>query len=84
MDESTSVFSLSFPLDSSVLVHTHSPPSLATIVGFPTYDSPQVYTVAFKDVSVCEYTEDLLTMAPPISSSTGSSLLPTWIKGVPT
>jgi hypothetical protein len=84
LDESTSVFSPSFPLDSSALVHTHSPPPLATIVGIPTYDSPQVYTVAFKDGSICEYTEDLLSLAPPISSSTmssGSSLLPTWIKG---
>jgi hypothetical protein len=53
-DESTSVFSPTFPLDSSVLVHTHSPPMPATVVCLPTYDSPNVYTVSFKDGSLCE------------------------------
>jgi len=84
LDESMSVFSPNFPLDTSVLVHTHSPPSLATIVGIPTHDSLKVYTVAFKDGSICEYPEALLTPASlPSSSSTSSesSLLPSWIKG---
>jgi hypothetical protein len=79
LDESTSVFSPNFPLDTSVLVHTHSPPLLATIVGIPTYDSPKVCAVTFKVGSICEYPEDLFNPAslPSTSSKLSeSSLLP--------
>jgi hypothetical protein len=38
LDESTSIFAPKFALESTVLVHTHSPPSRATVIGIPTYD----------------------------------------------
>jgi len=38
LDESTTIFTPKFLLDSKVLVHTHSPPHTATIVGLPSYD----------------------------------------------
>ena len=50
LDESTTIFQPQFPLDSQVLVHTHSPPHQATIVGAPTYDRPNIYTVSFQDL----------------------------------
>jgi hypothetical protein len=64
-----------------VYVRTHSPPSLATIIGTPSYTNPNIYTVAFKDGSISEYTMDLLSAAPNINHSTSASLLPSWIKG---
>jgi hypothetical protein len=79
LDESTSIFSPAFPLDTSVLVHTHSPPSPATIVGVPTFDSPDMYTVAFKDGSLCEYPTEILSLAPSTVSAE-VSLLPKWVK----
>ncbi len=80
LDESNSIFSPKFKLDSSVFVHTHSPPSLATIIGIPTYQSPNIYTVSSRDGSILEYTEDLLSLAPD-KISPESTLLPSWIKG---
>jgi hypothetical protein len=77
LDESTSVFAPVFNIDSSVYVHTHSPPSVPTVIGIPTYSAPNIYTVAFKDGSISEYTTDLLS-AVDVSSS--PSLLPPWIK----
>jgi len=79
LDESTSIFAPKFSLDSSVLVHTHSPPSTATIIGLPTYDRPDVYTVAFRDGSIAEYTEEILTSTPSSPSPTPSSFLSKWI-----
>jgi hypothetical protein len=79
LDESTAVFSPTFPLESSVLVHTHSPPSPATVIGVPTYEYPNVYTVAFKDGSICEYPTEMLSLAPT-STLSEVSLLPKWIK----
>jgi hypothetical protein len=67
LDESSSVFSPTYALDSSVYVHTHSPPSVAKVVGIPTYNTPNIYTVAFKDGSISEYTDDLLSATPDIS-----------------
>jgi len=83
LDESTSIFAPKFALESKVLVHTHSPPSSATIIGIPTYDAPTVYTVSYKDGSISEYTEDLLSLDSSSSSTTISnpSLLPTWVRG---
>jgi hypothetical protein len=81
LDETTSIFSPKFAMETTVFVHTHSPPSVATVIGIPTYESPNVYTVAFKDGSISEYTEDLLSCAPVISSSPPVSLLPPWMKG---
>jgi hypothetical protein len=54
LDESTSIFAPQFSLDSSVHVNTHSPPVTATIIGLPTYDRPDIYTVAFRDASVAK------------------------------
>jgi hypothetical protein len=80
LDESTSIFTLKFNLESSVYVHTHSPPSIGTIIGIPTYTTPDVYTVKFKDGSISEYTAYLLSAARISSiSPSSSSLLLAWI-----
>jgi len=79
LDESTTIFAPKFLLDSPVYVHTHSPPSVAKVIGIPTYNSPNVYTVLFKDGSNVEYADDLLsTASSPLT--TPKSLLPTWIR----
>jgi hypothetical protein len=82
LDESTSIFAPKFALESKVLVHTHSPPSCATVIGIPTYDAPTIYTVSFKDGSISEYTEDLLSLDSSSSSPSlpNPPLLPTWVK----
>jgi len=80
LDESNTVFAPTFPLDSSVHVHTHSPPSCAKVIGLPSNQSPQIYTVVFSDGSVAEYTEDLLSLIPDTESSSTPTLLPSWIK----
>jgi hypothetical protein len=80
LDESNSLFAPKFSLESSVYVHTHSPPSVAKIIGIPSYDRPNIDTVTFKDGSILEYTDDLLSLAPT-PQSTVRSLLPTWIQG---
>ncbi len=66
LDETNHILTPKFALDSEVLVHTHSPPHRATIVGLPSYDRPDVYTVLFPDGSISEYTDDnnILTLAP--------------------
>jgi len=81
LDESTSVFAPKFCLDTPVFVHTHSPPSRATVIGIPSYSHPDVYTVSYPDGSIAEYTSDLLSLAPSNTSRNISSLLPSWIKG---
>ena len=63
-----------------MLVHTHSPPSIAKVIGIPTYQNPNVYTVAFQDGSVSKYTKDLLSKAPDCMTSV-LSLLSAWIMG---
>jgi hypothetical protein len=63
------------------LVHTHSPPSVASVIEIPTYASPNIYTVmVFKDGSISEYTEDLLSLAPE-QTSQEISFLPAWVQG---
>jgi hypothetical protein len=42
-------------LDSRVLIHTHSPPHVAKVIGLPSYDRPDIYTVLFADGSISEY-----------------------------
>jgi hypothetical protein len=49
LDESTTIFKPQFQLDSEVFIHTHSPPHRAKVVGLPSYDRPDVYTVLFPD-----------------------------------
>jgi len=65
-----------------VLVHTHSPPHVATVIGVPSYLQPEVYTIKFKDESIAEYalSENILEGAPVLSSSSTVTLLPDWIK----
>jgi hypothetical protein len=47
LDESNSIFAPKFAIEAQAYFHTHSPSSLATLIGIPTYKSPNVYTVAF-------------------------------------
>jgi len=76
------VYAPAFPLDSQVLVHSHSPPHVATIIGTPTYSRPDIYTVKFKDNSIAEYSlSDNLLEAVTIPSPQPDTLLPEWIKG---
>jgi hypothetical protein len=82
LDESNHIFTPRFNLDSTVLVHTHSPPHVAKIIGIPSYDRPDIYTVSFQDGTIAEYSgsNDILELAP-IQQPVGKSiLLPTWIK----
>ncbi len=58
LDETTTIYTPQFALDSEVLVHTHSPPHVAKIVGIPSYDRPNVYTVLFPDGSITEYSDE--------------------------
>jgi len=81
LDESTSIFAPKYNMDSSVYVHTHSPPSIAKVIGIPTYQTPDIYTVVFKDGSISEYTENLLSAAPSNHCTSKPSLLPFWVKG---
>jgi len=84
LDESSTIFSPKFPLEAKVLVHTHSLPHVREVVGLPSYDKPDVYTVKFQDGSVAEYssTENVLELAPVYTTSMSkSNLLPYWIKG---
>jgi hypothetical protein len=87
LDETTNMYAPSFPLDSTVLVNTHSPPHAATIIGTPSYTRPDIYTVRFKDNSIAEYSiqDNVLEIAPqssPQSSTLSSiSLLLDWVKG---
>ena len=65
-----------------MLVHTHSPPHVATVIGVPSYLQPEVYTIKFKDESIAEYalSENILEAAPVLSSSSTVTLLPDWIQ----
>jgi len=81
LDESTTIFEPKFALESPVDVHTHSPPSRGTIIGIPTYNTPDLYTVVCPDGSLAEYTSDLLSRASPSPVSSSQSFLPKWIKG---
>jgi hypothetical protein len=81
LDESTTIFAPKFSLESKVYINTHSPPSLATVIGIPTYSSPDIYTVVFKDGSISEYSANILSEASTSSSLETPSLLPDWIKG---
>jgi hypothetical protein len=69
LDDSTSIFAPIAALDTSVYVYTHSPPSVLNIIGIPSYDNPHVYAVAYKDGSLSEYMEDILSAVPETTSS---------------
>jgi hypothetical protein len=82
LDETTTVYAPTFPLDSQVLVHSHSPPHVATIIGTPTYSRPDIYTVQFKDNSIADYSlSDNLLEAVTVPSPKSNKLFPKWIKG---
>jgi len=80
LDETTYIHAPKFLLNSQVYVHTHSPPSVAKVIGIPTYDTPNIYTVCYKDGSIAEYLDDQLS-AVNSTVSTKPTLLPNWIKG---
>jgi len=82
LDETTSVFAPKFALESHVYIHTHLPPCVAKIIGIPTYEHPNIYTVTFKDGSIAEYTDNILTAALEISPIQQQPILPLWIKGM--
>ena len=65
-----------------MLIHTHSPPHVAKIVGIPSYDRPHNYTVLYSDGSISEYSDqdNILEAAPTINVTSQTSLLPSWIQ----
>ncbi len=83
LDETNAIFSPKFQLESNVLVHMHSPPHHAKVIGIPSYDHPDIYTVAFADGSIAEYsdTSGILEAILDISIITPPSILPDWIQG---
>ena len=78
LDESTSIFTPKFPLDLEVLIHSHSPPHVAKIVGIPSYERPHIYTVLYLDGSISEYSDKyiILEAVPTINVTLRTSLLP--------
>ena len=82
LDESTTIFTPRFTLDSEVLVHTHSPPHQAKVIGLPSYDRPDIYTVLFKDGSIAEYSDsnNILEATSIISTTEDTPLLPNWVQ----
>jgi hypothetical protein len=82
LDETNQILTPEFSLESEVLMHTHSPPHRAKVIGLPSYDRPNVYTVIFSDGSISEYSDEnnILTLAPVPQSNEKSILLPSWIQ----
>ncbi len=68
-------------MDYNVYLHTHFPPSIAKVIGTPTCHTLNIYTVVFKNGSILDYTEDLLSEAPTSAGISASSLLPSLVKG---
>jgi hypothetical protein len=68
--------------DSTVLVHTHSPLHMAKVIGIPSYDRPDIYTAAFNDGSITEYSDsnNILEACPASNVTSPCSILPTWIQ----
>jgi hypothetical protein len=85
LDETNSIYSLCFPLDSQVLVHTNSPPHKGIIIGVPTYTNPDLYVVKYSDGTIAEYSSssDVLEAVSSPSPITYTTTLPSWIQGVP-
>jgi hypothetical protein len=81
LDETSTIFTPQLQLDAAVLVNTQSPPHPATIIGLPSYDKPNIYTVSFPDDSIAEYSTDLIESAPTSSVSATTKILPHWVKG---
>jgi len=83
LDETNTVYAPKFALDSKVLVHTHSPPHTATIVGLPSYDQPDIYTVCFPDGSITQYSDqsNILEAVPDSTITPSCPIIPAWIQG---
>jgi hypothetical protein len=79
LDESTSLKTPIFKLDSTVLVHTHSPPHVAQVIDLPSALRPNIYTVKHKDGSIVDYKSEDLELAPKIDTHK-VEFLPSWIK----
>ena len=82
LDETTTLYHPKFMLDTEVYVHTHSPPHVAKIVGLPSYERPNIYTVQFADGSISEYSDDknILEAKPICANPSSSILLPHWVQ----
>jgi hypothetical protein len=82
LDETTTIHQPKFPLDSTVLIHTHSPPHVAKVIGLPSYDRPDIYTVLFADGSISEYSDqsNILEASSIHDNLKSATLLPTWIQ----
>jgi hypothetical protein len=54
----------------------------ATIVGIPTYDHPDIYTLSFSHGSIAEYKDEsgILETVPDTTKVPACSLLPHWVK----
>jgi len=80
--ERSFIASHKFPLESNVLVHTHSPPHSATIIGVPTYSQPDLYTVKFQDGTIADNSVscNLLEAAPSSCPTPITTTLPDWVK----
>jgi hypothetical protein len=52
------------------------------VVGIPSYDRPDIYTVLYPDGSLSEYSDQdsILELAPNTATSVSPSLLPSWVQ----
>jgi hypothetical protein len=61
-----------------------SPPLItnSNLIGIPSYDRPDIYTVAFQDGSIAEYSDsnNILEACPTSNSISPCSILLTWIQ----
>ncbi len=69
-------------MDSEVSVHTHSPPHVDKVIGIPSYDYPDKYTVLLSNSSIAEYsdTNNILEAAPEKLLAPLPTLLPYWVQ----
>jgi len=82
LDETTTIHQPKFALDSTVLIPTHSPPHVAKIIGLPSYERPDIYTVLFADGSISEYSDqaNIIEASSVHEQLKQYSLLPSWVQ----
>jgi hypothetical protein len=82
LDETTTIHQPKFALDSTVLIHTHSPPHEAKVIGLPSYDRPDIYTVLFADGSISEYSDqnNIMEASSVHENLKQCLLLPSWVQ----
>jgi hypothetical protein len=82
LDESNTVFTPKYNLESSVIIHTHSLPHKATIIGLQTYDKPDVYTVVFADGTITKYSDsdNFIESIPQSQPIKTTIILPSWVQ----